>query len=122
MKTFYEKIGEDRLRSVIENFYDLVFASPVISHLFSATNRATIQEKQIKFLTQFLGGPDLYSREYGHPKMRMRHLPHPIDETAKEEWLKCMNCAINNVFDNDKELGEAFYTIFPPIAKHMVNS
>jgi len=122
MQTFYEKIGEQRLRMVIERFYTLVFTSPIISPLFTQTERDLIQEKQIKFLTQFLGGPDLYSRQYGHPKMRMRHLPHPIDEKAKNEWLKCMHQAIEQVFVDDKELGESFYAIFPPIAQHMVNS
>jgi len=122
METFYEKIGEQRLRNVITNFYTLVFSSPVISPLFNATDRELIQEKQIKFLTQFLGGPDLYSREYGHPKMRMRHLPHKIDLKAKDEWLACMRKAIDSVFIEEKELGDSFYTIFPPIAQHMVNS
>lgn len=121
MKNFYEKIGEERLKAVIGEFYQRVFDSPVISHLFT-TDKATIQEKQIKFLTQFLGGPDLYSREYGHPKMRMRHLPHRIDETAKNEWLNCMRQAIDTVFEDDRELGNALYSIFPPIANHMVNS
>jgi len=122
METFYEKIGEERLKQVITNFYNLVFQSPVISPLFKTTDREIIQEKQIKFLTQFLGGPHLYSREYGHPKMRMRHLPHKIDVHAKNEWLKCMRKAIDTVFIEDKKLGDSFYTIFPPIAQHMVNS
>lgn len=121
MKNFYERIGENRLKAVVDEFYQSVFSSPVISHLF-ANNRLLIQEKQLKFLTQFLGGPDLYSQEYGHPKMRMRHLPHRIDQTAKEEWLRCMRSAIDNVFHDDKELGDAFYSVFPPIANHMVNS
>lgn len=121
MKNFYEKTGEDRLKALVEEFYHRVFSSPVISHLFT-NDRNLIQEKQLKFLTQFLGGPDLYSREYGHPKMRMRHLPHRIDETAKTEWLRCMRQAIDKVFEDDMELGNAFYSIFPPIADHMVNS
>lgn len=121
MKNFYEQIGEERLHNVINEFYQLVFSSPIISHLF-ANDKQLIQEKQIKFLTQFLGGPDLYSQEYGHPKMRMRHLPHAIDQTAKEEWLRCMHEAIRKVFHDDIELGSSFYAIFPPIANHMVNS
>ena len=84
MKNFYERIGEERLKSVLDEFYKSVFSSSIIGHLF-ANDRELIQEKQLKFLTQFLGGSDLYSQEYGHPKMRMRHLPHRIDQTVKEE-------------------------------------
>jgi len=121
MQTFYERIGENRLHSVIKHFYSSVFSSSKISHLFE-NDREIIEEKQIKFLTQFLGGPDLYSQAYGHPKMRMRHLPHKIDQEAKEEWLRCMREAIDIVFIDDIELGNSFYKIFPPIAEHMVNS
>ncbi len=121
MKNFYERIGERRLQLVVREFYKKVFISPIIGHLF-ANDHQLIQEKQIKFLTQFLGGPDMYSQEYGHPKMRMRHLPHRIDDQAKEEWLRCMRAAIDTVFEDDIELGNSFYSIFPPIANHMVNT
>lgn len=121
MQSFYNQIGKERLENVIRTFYSHVFTSPIISPLFQ-NDRQLIQEKQIKFLTQFLGGPDLYSQEYGHPKMRMRHLPHKIDEQAKNEWLRCMRISIDEVFANDIELGNAFYNVFPKIAEHMVNS
>jgi hemoglobin len=121
MKNFHERIGDERLKSLISEFYSNVFSSPIISHLFQ-NDRDLIQEKQYKFLTQFLGGEDLYSREYGHPKMRMRHLPHRIDEEAKNEWLKCMRNAIDKVFESDPELGDSLYSVFPPIAEHMKNA
>jgi hemoglobin len=121
MSSFYEKIGEERLLKVIHTFYGHVFSSPIISPLFTI-DKEEIMSKQIKFLTQFLGGPDLYSREYGHPQMRQRHLPHRIDEEAKEEWLRCMRLSIDTVFKDDMELGNNFYTIFPRIAQHMVNT
>ncbi|MCY9072878.1 thiol management oxidoreductase, partial [Bacillus inaquosorum] len=34
--------------------------------------------KQKQFLTQYLGGPPLYTEEHGHPMLRARHLPFPI--------------------------------------------
>jgi len=51
-------------------------------------------EKQYLFLTQFLGGPSLYSDEYGHPMMRARHLPFPITPERAEAWLGCMAAAL----------------------------
>lgn len=73
------------------------------------------------FLTQFLGGPNLYSQEFGHPKMRMRHLPHEITQEAKEEWLKCMKMAINDL-DISEGLKVELFAVFPKLAEHMVNS
>lgn len=72
------------------------------------------------FLTQFLGGPQIYSAEYGHPRMRMRHLPHAIDDAAKTEWLRCMREAIDSS-NLDDELKDALFNCFPQVAQHMVN-
>lgn len=119
MQTLYEKIGESRLDLILTAFYDRVFNSPIIGPLFKG-EKQEIKTKQFKFLCQFLGGPAYYSQEYGHPKMRMRHLAHPIDQAAKEEWLKLMHLSILEVID-DRDLAEALYNCFPPIAQHMVN-
>lgn len=119
METLYSKIGPSNLKAILDVFYDLVFDESEISHLFKG-NKEEIKEKQFMFLTQFLGGPQLYSEKYGHPKMRMRHLPHAIDNKAKEEWLKCMKIAIDKIIE-DKQLASALYNCFPLVAAHMVN-
>lgn len=121
METLYEIVGKQRLNQIVNAFYDKVFVSPVIGHLFKDEGQ-TIRRKQELFLTQFLGGPPLYSQEFGHPKMRMRHLPHKITEEGKEEWLKLMQLSINEVLGDDPKLANALYECFPRVAQHMVNS
>lgn len=116
----YEKIGEANLRKLVNEFYDLVFASEIIGPLFK-NDKEEIKQKQFEFLTQFLGGPQLYSEKYGHPKMRMRHLPHAINEEARTEWLRCMKLAIDTL-DLSEDMKLQFYNCFPQIAQHMVNS
>lgn len=120
MESLYDRIGGERLHLMVSRFYELVFSSPVIGPLFQ-TDKATIKEKQEAFLTQFLGGPQLYTEVYGHPRMRMRHLPHRITPEAGEEWLRCMKAAIDSL-DMEDELKTALYNCFPAVAKHMVNS
>ncbi|MCR9172721.1 MAG: globin [bacterium] len=105
MDSIYSKIGPEKLRAIVDSFYDLVFVNEIIGPLFQ-TDKSLIRDKQYQFLTQFLGGPHLYSASYGHPRMRMRHLPHKIDQVAMEEWLRCMRKAIdtgNNGNDNDTD-------------------
>ncbi len=118
MDTLYTKIGPEKLRKLVDRFYDLVFTSE-IQHLFT-TDKDIVREKQYNFLTQFLGGPQLYSEKYGPPRMKMRHLPHAIDEKAKIEWLRCMKMAIDEMGFND-DLAEALYNCFPKLANHMQN-
>lgn len=120
MDTLFSQVGQERLQSIIDVFYNQVFESPIIGKLFN-TDKELIKEKQMLFLTQFLGGPQLYTSEYGHPKMRMRHLPHKIDVEARDEWLKCMRNAIFTVLEDDPELAAQLYACFPPVANHMVN-
>lgn len=119
METIYSKIGPERLRAIVDSFYDLIFDNAKIGHLF-LSDKSLIRDKQYQFLTQFLGGPHLYSDSYGHPRMRMRHLPHAIDQEAMEEWLRCMKSAIFQHVE-DPELANALYNCFPKLAAHMVN-
>jgi hemoglobin len=46
-------------------------------------------DKSAAFFVGLLGGPPLYQQLYGNPMMRARHMPFPIDEAARQEWLRC---------------------------------
>ena len=119
METLYTRIGPVKLREVVDRFYDIVFYDSSISFLFD-TEKTLIRDKQYMFLTQFLGGPMLYSEKYGHPKMKMRHLPHAIGLAEKDEWLRCMKIACTEKIE-DQELAMALYECFPKVANHMMN-
>lgn len=120
MENIYTELGPEALKQLVNTFYDEVVKSPIISQLF-VNDINEIKAKQYLFLTQFLGGPQLYTQTYGHPRMRMRHLPHKIDEAAKNEWLRCMQFAVDSLAI-DQELKLKLFGVFPPIAQHMVNS
>lgn len=119
MQTLFERLGAENIQTLVNNFYDLVFAHPQISHLFK-TDKEVIKEKQRLFLTQFLGGPDLYSQQYGHPQLRARHLPHPISNDDAVAWLECMNKAIGTL-SIDEKLKDDLFKRFVPTAMFMVN-
>lgn len=119
IRTLYDHLGDDNLMKLVTHFYDLVQKNSILSPLFK-DDFDRIRDKQFCFLSQFLGGPPRYNEKYGHPRMRMRHLPHPIDEKAKEEWLKCMKEAIQTLEISD-DLKTALYNCFPAVAQHMVN-
>ncbi len=119
MMSLYDKIGEKRLAEILNLFYDKIYKSPIAA-LFQ-NDKEEIKQKQIEFLTQFLGGPPLYSEKHGHPRMRARHLPHQIDHFAKTTWLDCMQEAIFEVLKTEPILAEELYSVFPKVAEHMVN-
>src|SRR6478672_3614980 len=96
VQTAFQRLGEDNLKLLVDRFYDLVFVNPQIAHLFK-TDKNLIKEKQRMFLTQFLGGPPLYSQQYGHPQLRARHLPHTITNDDAIAWLQCMSSAVHSL-------------------------
>ena len=118
--TLFERLGEENIRLLVDKFYDLVFSNEQIAHLFK-TDKEVIKEKQRLFLTQFLGGPPLYSDQYGHPRLRARHLPHPIHEDDAVAWLSCMSVAITSLHVDEKLKDELFQK-FIPTAMFMVNT
>ncbi|MEZ4922784.1 MAG: hypothetical protein R2780_06395 [Crocinitomicaceae bacterium] len=120
LPTIYEKLGDERLRKLLDEFYERVFQSEIIGPLFNQTQKEVIKDKQFCFLTQFLGGPLRYFEKYGNPKMRMRHLPHPIGLRERDEWLKLMYESIQTL-EWEEEYKVALYNCFPQLASHMMN-
>lgn len=120
MNTIYDRLGDNNLQLLVTYFYDAVFNDPRINHLFK-TDKELVKQKQYQFLTQFLGGPARYSEVYGHPRMRMRHLPHQITQDAAYAWLENMALAISKL-DIDEAFKDEIFSRFPQVAAHMVNS
>lgn len=118
--SLFDQVGEDNIRLLVDRFYERVFSHEQIAHLFK-TDKALIKEKQRLFLTQFLGGPPLYSDQYGHPKLRARHLPHTITQDDAVAWLSCMSEAITSL-PIDQQLKDELFKRFIPTAMFMVNS
>ncbi|MEY3072108.1 MAG: hypothetical protein RLZZ353_304 [Actinomycetota bacterium] len=46
------------------------------------------------FLAQYFGAGTVYSDERGHPRLRMRHAPFPIDPSAAGRWATHMLAAL----------------------------
>ena len=75
-----------------------------------AENLQETEDKLFKFLNGWMGGPDLYVQEYGHPMLRRRHMSIQIDVSARDQWLMCMDLALTEVVGDTKlraELSDA---------------
>ena len=95
--TPYDLIGgEPQVRILVNRFYDLMDEDPDfygIRKLHPATLEGS-REKLFKFLMGWLGGPPLYEQEFGHPRLRVRHLPFAIASTERDQWMHCMTRAM----------------------------
>ncbi|HNV15538.1 MAG TPA: globin, partial [Dermatophilaceae bacterium] len=46
------------------------------------------------FLEQYWGGPNTYSEERGHPRLRMRHTPYAVTPEQRDRWLHHMLASV----------------------------
>jgi hemoglobin len=121
--SLYELIGgETGLHTLVNHFYDLMDSSPEAARVRAIHPKSLDQsrEKLFMFLSGWSGGPQLYMEKYGHPALRMRHMPFPIGKTERDEWLWCMERALKeSQFDAD--LVEHLKRRFTQIANSMQN-
>ncbi|QQE74676.1 globin [Brevibacillus composti] len=118
--TPYEQIGgAETLSRLVDTFYDLVKEHPDLAPLFPE-DFTEVKERQYQFLTQFLGGPTLYSDKHGHPMLRARHMRFPIGPTQAEAWLACMKEAMDRI-QLEGPLREQIFERLRLTAYHMVN-
>jgi hemoglobin len=88
--------GEDRVRALVERFYDLMDLEPGYAAL-RASHGDTLdnaRQRLFWFLCGWLGGPAHYTERFGHPMLRARHLPFAIGIRERDEWLACMDQAM----------------------------
>ena len=96
-QSVYDFVGGDEIfRKLVDTFYARVEADEVLRPMFPADMEPG-KQWQFLFLTQYFGGPPRYAQERGHPRLRMRHAPFPIDKTARDHWLGHMLAAIEEV-------------------------
>ncbi|PWK13443.1 globin [Tumebacillus permanentifrigoris] len=119
-KTVYELIGgAETIRKLVDAFYKRVGQHPDLIPIFPK-DLDPVADKQYLFLTQFFGGPTLYSNEYGHPMLRARHMPFEITPTRAQAWLSCMTEALDEI-GLDGPVRDFVYDRLTQTAYHMVN-
>jgi hemoglobin len=121
--SLYEMLGgEQGVRSLVNRFYDIMDSSPEASKIrsFHAKSLKQSREKLFMFLSGWSGGPQLYVQKYGHPRLRMRHMPFAIGSVERDQWLWCMNKALDQG-GYDPRVVEFLKTRFAEVADFMRN-
>ena len=78
------------------------------------------KSKLFDFLSGWLGGPPLFEEKYGHPRLRMRHFPFAIGPLERDQWLYCMNQAMEKM-SLDVELKNQMRNAFEGLAERVRN-
>ena len=94
--------GADRVRALVERFYDLMSdREPALAKLHPCTPDGRVsresRDRFALFLVGWLGGPQDYIEQHGHPRLRMRHSRVEVNVAMRDAWLRCMTAAMNEL-------------------------
>lgn len=121
--SMFERIGGvvavDRL---VEAFYHRMDTLPEATTIRAMHGRDLGPIKSVlkRYLTEWTGGPKLYSVEKGHPRLRQRHMGFAIGAAERDAWLFCMRGALEETVD-DTVARDELYVAMAKLADWMRN-
>lgn len=116
----YSAIGEDGFRRLIRAFYSQVPEDDILGPIYPADDLSGAEERLRDFLIYRFGGPARYIENRGHPRLRMRHAPFPVDAKARDRWLLLMDKALKET-GLPPETEQILRAYFEPTAQAMMN-
>ncbi len=124
--SLYDRVGgADFFESLVERFYDGVSGDEILLPLYPEQEDLTGARRRLTlFLVQYWGGPQAYSDERGHPRLRMRHVPFPVGPDERDRWLGHMATAVGETcaeHDLDPHVADELMGYFGSAAEHLRN-
>ncbi|WP_460889203.1 globin [Promicromonospora xylanilytica] len=97
-ESFFDAVGgHDTFVRLVDVFYDGVADDPVLRPMYPEEDLGPAKERLTMFLEQYWGGPNTYSAQRGHPRLRMRHVPFKVNPDARDRWLAHMRTAVDSL-------------------------
>lgn len=91
----YNAIGDEGFRRLVEGFYRRVALDDLLGAMYPKHDLAGAEQRLRDFLVFRFGGPPRYIEDRGHPRLRMRHAPFPVNQAARDRWLELMTAALD---------------------------
>ncbi len=113
----FERLGgQPQVVRLVDAFYRAMDTLPEaqVIRAMHEPNLAPTKSVLVKYLSEWLGGPKVYTPDRGAPMLRRRHQPFPIDAAARDAWMLCMRHALAEVCADEglrAELDAAFYKV-----------
>ena len=121
-RSFFDEVGgEPTFRKIVDEFYAGVATDPVLRPLYPEADLGPAADRLRMFLIQYWGGPNTYSAQRGHPRLRMRHAPFRVGAAERDAWLEHMRRAVDAA-GLEPEAAEQLWNYLERAAYFMVNS
>ena len=94
LDTIYAAVGEASIARLTRSFYQQVATDDLLAPMYPQDDLQGSEQRLRDFLVYRFGGPQRYIETRGHPRLRMRHAPFPIDQRARDRWISLMDNAL----------------------------
>lgn len=91
----YGRIGEEGFQRLVAAFYAQVPDDDILGPMYPKHDLAGAEERLRDFLVGRFGGPRRYEQQRGHPRLRMRHMPFRLNQSARDRWVQLMDRALD---------------------------
>jgi len=125
-KEFYEALGYEGMKDLMDRFYDKVYESEIAT--FFPQDEQEFEEVKTKntlFFIQLCGGPKTYDEQLQDKGLNERmikiHEDFSINEKARLEWLGCMQETLQETH-MPQELKDNFWNYVEKFSKLTVNT
>lgn len=114
--------GEAVIKNIADTFYDVMSTMPEAKELLAMHPKdlSPSKEKLFMFLSGWLGGPQLFENNFGHPRLRARHMPFKIGAKERDQWILCMTMAFDQLKIAEPIRSELLHALLN-LANHMRN-
>jgi hemoglobin len=114
--------GQQTIERLVTRFYEHMDTLPEAAQIraLHPADLGPVRRVLIAYLTEWTGGPPLYSSERGHPRLRRRHLGFAIGVAERDAWMSCMRLALGDVVA-DSALRASLERVFFQLADFLRN-
>jgi hemoglobin len=92
----YAMIGAEGFARLVASFYRQVRQDDILGPMYPAGDLSGAEQRLRDFLIGRFGGPQTYIEQRGHPRLRARHSSFPINQIARDRWMRLMNSALGD--------------------------
>ena len=116
----YAAVGDEGFQRLVHAFYQQIPADDLIGPMYPLNDLAGAEDRLRGFLIYRFGGPQTYLEDRGHPRLRGRHAPFKVDQSARDRWILLMNRAFEKV-DLPAEAVAVMKPFFEQVASFLMN-
>jgi hemoglobin len=114
--TPFEALGEEKIRDLASNFYDIMNDLPSASSIraMHAKDLSGIKAMLAEFLITWMGGPNYFLERRGSLCLTDSHSKYKISEHDRDQWMLCMDMALDSIecdIDTKEMLKQPFFQI-----------